>query len=302
MEDANSYKKNEDYIFEKYSNIDSFISKVKEFDRLNLKDKDLTEISKIYFEYFSLVPIIWFGQRIERFNKHVFYRVRNNINETEEAINLVSTYSYPSSIICTKNGRANTKGKSVFYCSDNVTTALMEGQLKTEDIGYLSIWKPDAKREIRIQYCLPRDLRPDNKWNEIRKDIHPFLDDYLNNNFIEKKQHMIVLINYLSLKFVFEKYPYPLTSWLADNYLYHENLIDLILYPSVAGGHKDCNMAIHPNTVDEILKFEKVIKFKVMDVQREQIVYKPISVGELKTQNIVWRKPEQNEKAFYKFE
>ena len=102
-------------------------------------------------------------------------------------------------------------------------------------------------------------------------------------------------------KFVIEEAPYPLTSWLADNFLYGENWIDVVLYPSVAGGQKDCNMAIHPNTVDNNIKFQKVIKFKVMEVKETTIAYKPISVGELKHQLIEWRKAEENEKDFSRF-
>ena len=145
-------------------------------------------------------------------------------------------------------------------------------------------------------------MRPDNKWNEVRKDIHPLIDDHLNKNYKDKKQHYVVLINYLFERFLFEKFPYPLSSWLSDNYLYSENWIDLLLYPSAAGGRKDCNMAIHPNTVDDNIKFQKVIKFRVLDVKKEQIAYRPISVGQLDKQNLKWRKPETDEKDFSKYE
>nr|WP_321357008.1 RES domain-containing protein [uncultured Draconibacterium sp.] len=302
MDEKNKNRIYDDYLFEKYSNVDSFIIKIEEFDKLDLTSKNSKEIGQLYFEYFPLIPYIWFGQKIERFNKHIFYRVRKNINENEEAINLTSTYSYPSSKLCEHNGRANRNGKSVFYCSDNAITAIMECQLKTGDIGYLSIWKPDAKREMRIQYSLPRHLRPDNKWNEVRKDIHPLIEQHLIENYKEKKELYIALINYLFKKFISEKFPYPLTSWLADNYLYSENWIDILLYPSVAGGQKDCNMAIHPNSVDDNIKFKKVIKFRVVDAQVDKIAYRPISVGELKNQNIVWRKAQKDEKDFSKFE
>jgi hypothetical protein len=271
---------------------------VKEFDRLDLKHKNSQEIDKIYSDYFPLMPQIWFGQRIERFNKHIFYRVRKNINENEEAINLINTYSYPNSKLCDKNGRANIKGRSVFYCSDNAITAILESQLETGDVGYLSIWKPEAIREIRIQFCLPHTLRSDNKWNEVRKDIHPLINDQIFKNYKEKQKHYVALINYLFFKFSNEKYPYVLSSWLADKYLYGENWIDIILYPSVAGRTKECNMAIHPNTVDKNIRFEKVIKFRVLEVNFDNIKYSPISVGELVNQNIKWRDANPNEKDF----
>jgi len=295
-------RNNEDHFFENFSDIDSYIKLLNEFDKIDLTNKDSKEINDIYIKYAPFVPQIWFEQRIKRFNNHIFYRVRKNINERDEAINLISTYSYPSSILCKTNGRANIRGKSVFYCSDNAVTSLMECQLKIGDIGYLSIWKPNATRKIKIQFCLPRQLRPDNKWNEVRKDIHPLITSHLNKNYEDKQQHYIALINYLFDKFTKEKYPYPLSSWLADKYLFNDSWVDIILYPSVAGGEKDCNMAIHPNTVDNNIRFQKVIKFKVIDVQKTKIAYRPISVGELNNQNIEWRKPKEDEKDFSKFE
>jgi hypothetical protein len=301
MKEPNKPESNSDHLFERFSDIDTYINMLKEFDKLDLTDKNSNEIAQIYFKYAPILPQIWFGQRIERFNNRSFYRVRKNIDPKKENLNQMSTYSYPNSILCTSNGRANLKGKSVFYCSDDPISSILESNLQTGDIGYLSIWKPEAVREIRIQYCLPHTLRSDNKWNEVRKDIHPLITDHLNKNYIEKKKHYVALINFLFFKFTSEKYPYALTSWLADKYLFGENWIDIILYPSVAGGAKDCNMAIHPNTVDRNIRFEKVIKFKVLEVKIDQIKYSPVSVGELVNQNIKWRIVQSNEKDFSTF-
>jgi len=298
---TNKYESNSDHLFERFSDIDAYIEMLGEFDKLDLKYKSSQEISQIYFKYAPLIPIIWFGQRIERFNNRSFYRVRKNIDSDKESLNLMSTYSYPSSILCSSNGRANLKGKSVFYCSDEAIPSILESKLINGDIGYLSIWKPDAIREIRIQYCLPHTLRSDNKWNEVREDIHPLINDHIIKNYKEKQKHYVALINFLFFKFSTEKYPYVLSSWLADKYLYGENWIDIILYPSVAGGTKDCNMAIHPNTVDKNIRFEKVIKFKVIEVNFDNIKYSPISVGELVNQNIKWREVNPNEKDFSTF-
>lgn len=293
---------NEDHFFENFSDIKSFIENLKEFDKIDLSKKSSNEINDLFFRHIPFIPQTWFGQYIERFNKHTFYRVRKNIKENEEAINLISTYSYPSSKLCKSNGRANLKGKSIFYCSDNATTSIMERQLKVGDVGYLSVWKANAKREIRFQYCLPRHLRHDNKWNEIRLDIHPLIDNYVKENYKAKGDFFIVLINYLFQKFVTEKAPYSLSSWLADRYLYGEEWIDILLYPSVAGGKKDCNMAIHPNTIEENIDFQKVIKFKVLEVRSDRIQYRPLSVGEVVNQNMKWRKIKESEKDFSKYE
>ena len=134
MEDNSKHQTDNDYLFAKYKDVDSFISVIKEFDAIDLRGNEPHEIERIFYDYFAFIPSIWFGQKIERFNKHIFYRIRKNIDKNEEAIDLVSTYSYPSSKLCIKNGRANLKGKSVFYCSDNAVTALMEVELVPGDI------------------------------------------------------------------------------------------------------------------------------------------------------------------------
>src|SRR5690606_29329039 len=105
-----------------------------------------------------LLPQIITYQDPDNFNTHKLFRVRLNIVESREDCSLIQTYSYPPAFVCTENGRANLKGKSVFYCSNDPSAALLEAKPKPGDIAFMSIWKPVVDRKVKFAHCLPIDL------------------------------------------------------------------------------------------------------------------------------------------------
>ena len=276
-------------------NIIAFQEKIRELAELDLTTKTPEQISRIYYNYTNYIPNIWFKQKAERFNKHRFYRVRLNINNSVEDLNLINTYSYPHSSFCKTNGRANLKGKSVFYCSDDAITALTETRPKKGDIGYLGIWRPIATGEIFFAFCLSHILRTDNHWSEILQDIIPSVLEYLNKQEQTEQGRILALNDLITFKYINEKEPYPLTSWFSDQYLYGKTWHDLIIYPSVTSNSKYCNMAFHPNSVDNNLKLERIIKFKIQDIQNDKIRYSAGHIGEVENSKISWRKGSKEE-------
>ena len=285
-----------------FPNLDMYKENLKLLKDYNFNGATPWEISEKYYHYATIFPQAFITQNPDRFNQHSFYRVRLNIDTNTEDINLIQTHSYPLPCFCGQNGRANLKGKSVFYCSNKPGAALFECKPKKGDEGFLSIWKPVAKRPIKFGVLLPTDLRQDNPWYELAISTFSTINDYLRAHAKDKFQHFVELYRFIAERFIEEKEPYHLTSWLSHELIYGEKWKDLILYPSVATDKLYCNMAFHPNTVHTQLRLEKVIRFIVRDVDGGRFLYSPGQVGEPKDTNIIWRPSRPEEKDFMNLE
>lgn len=274
-----------------------------QLEKLKNVTPDNVPFEKLYDKYFDLavlLPQIIAYQNPEKFNNHRLFRVRLNINEESEDLSLIQTYSYPPTIICTENGRANIKGRSVFYCSNDPTAALLESRPNIGDIAFVSIWKPIVNRQVKIAHCLPVNLEPSNHWNVMALEAWRYTIDYYTEKAKEKNQHFIELNKFIAERFVNEKKPYYLTSWLSNEILCGKYWRDLILYPSIATNSKYCNMAIHPNFVNNYLKFEQVIRVKIADTSIEQIAFNMARVGKINNNAIEWVKPSDSQEILLK--
>ncbi|HSD05720.1 hypothetical protein, partial [Flavobacterium sp.] len=58
---------------------------------------------------------------------------------------------------------------------------------------------------------------------------------------------------------------------------------------SVQSSKIKCNIAFHPDSVDEHLKLQKVIKFKILEKNSYSINYKIELVGDVIEEKINWR-------------
>lgn len=259
------------------------------------------EISHFVYGQVGILPQLVGWHNAERFNKFDFYRVRLNIDPNKEDLSLISTYSYPPAIFCKENGRANVAGKSVFYCSNMPFAAIFESKAKVGDIGYLSIWSTRAQDRVKYSVSLPPLLPDENIWQELASGMHEFAEGFLSNNFSDKEKQIRYLYKFVTDQFTVENNPYTLTSWLANEILFGDVCRDFIIYPSIAGYSKFCNFAFHPNSVDNNLKFKKVIKFKVEEIDSpNHLVYGSGKVGEIVNTRIVWRKAKLKEEIDFR--
>ncbi len=286
----------EDLTFDlpKYPDLASYIKGLNELITIDLTKYSYEEIGRIFYERAILFQQTFGINAVEKFNTRKFYRVRMNIGE-EEDVNLIRTHSYPLAKFCKLNGRANLKGKSVFYCSNIAMTSIIESKPSEGQIGYLSEWQANSNRDVKYGICLPRNLRSENEFDFMAHDIHEFIDKNSVIEAGEKAEHFRFFHRFVAERFVDETEPYSLTSWIANEMLYGEQWRDFILYPSVAHQHQACNMAFHPNSADTLLRFNKVVKFRVVKYDGKILEFSDVSVGQLENAIIRWRKPYENE-------
>jgi len=244
--------------------IEEFKNILNELTKLDLAGASVQEIEKAYLSKVPFFPRMLSMMHFEETKHLPFYRVRLNIDQEREDLSLIRTYSYPSSIQCTTNGRANRKGRTVFYCSNKAYAAIVESKPKQGDTGFLSIWKNNISRPLKMAVYLPQEFAISNEFQEVSNDAHNFARNYYERHGKEKLDHFIALNNFVVEQFVKESFPYTLTSYLSNDALYSNDPKEVIIYPSVATNSQFCNFAFHPNIVDRFLSFEKVIGFHVI--------------------------------------
>tara|TARA_R110001632_G_scaffold122673_1_gene235353 strand:+ start:648 stop:1553 length:906 start_codon:yes stop_codon:yes gene_type:complete len=285
---------------ENFPDFKVFIENLKELENYNFDNHSTREIYDKYFDLATIFPTVFQMLNIKAFNEQRFFRARLGIDRKKEDVSIKQTYSYPPPSVCNENGRGNIKNKSVFYSSNNPNCAMLEVKPKKGDDGYISVWKGNAKKPVKVGILLPYDLPLQNEWNEMARGSFEYLESSLRNEAKEKLKHFMALYKFIPDRFIREKKPYHLTSMISNELLYGDNWRDFIIYPSVAAKTHMCNMAFHPNFVNENLVFEKVIRFFITDIVGERAKFNLGKVGYLENNKMIWR--ESNEEEFKFFE
>jgi hypothetical protein len=287
--------------FDNFPLIEEYLKSLETLKKIDFSNASLNEIYETYFKYAKILPTTTGWYQPKDFNQLTFYRVRLNINPNEEDLSLIRTYSYPSVNFCKENGRANLKGKTVFYCSNTPFAAIFESKPQIGNIGYLSIWKSSLDRPFKLAICLPKGLKEENEWQHMANESHQAIEKYFNSNGKHKAEHFIALNNFIAEQFISENPPYPLSSLIANDMIFGEKANDLLIYPSVASNSYYCNFAIHPNILDNYLSFKKVIKFKVISIDDNlNLKLSTGKIGEITNNSIIFRQAKEDELDFKK--
>lgn len=287
--------------FSEYTNIESLTAKLQELRNFDFSNKSPKEISEILNNYLDLMPAVSSLYDPEKFNKFQFYRVRLNVDPEIEDLNLIQTYSYPLPQFCKVNGRANLKNTSVFYCSNHAMTALIESKPKVGQIGYLSFWEGCTTQTMKAGILLPKDIKKENVWRQLTDDLYFHVEKDIKEELNKKAVFYIEKLRFIADLFLTELYPYHITSLVAWEFLYGKSRKDFLVYPSSVNDSYSSNMAIHPNVVDNFMKFKKVIRFKVLAVNGQTYSISTGRVGELFNNNIEWRDATKEELDFSLF-
>lgn len=281
----------------KFSSLEDLKDSLKKLIQIDKSGLSQAEIKNLIFNHAIILPNHYSPLSKEIINKLTVFRVRaeKTIDLTKEDLSLIRTYSYPNSSICQNNGRANIKYKTVFYCSDNQITALAESNLEVGDIAYLGVWKNYSDREVNYATYISTDIPEKNVWYSKGIDIYKQSVDYAKKYTKDKFEHLAYLQKFFSDIFLIERKPYSLSSWIANNLLYEYNMVDFIVYPSFATKHYSCNLAIHPNYVENNLKLDCVFKMLITGKTEESMNFSLQKSGKLMGTAINWKVPTQDE-------
>ena len=282
-------------ILSKFPDLSKFKQNLNDLEKLNLSSCTQEQIHTSYFERAMLLP----NQGINIPNNELVpkfvYRSRLNINENEENLSLIRTFSFPNPSLCKMNGRANLKNKSVFYCADIPLTAFLESRPKINDMGYMGKWRLNCKRDLNCVAFFPTDMSKKNYWYRTAVLQQQSMIKEVRKIKSDKISQLKYLFSYTSKIFTYEIPPYSISSWIANEMLFNFDGIDFIVYPSSMLKSDSCNLAFHPNFVDQYLQLISIIKFKISDFQEKCATYETLSIGKPGRTNIIWMLPTQDD-------
>ncbi len=281
-----------DIELDKFPDIDAYKAGLKHLVSLDKTTLTTEEIRKLWFEYAVLFPHPIGSLPPETANTLTVFRVRLNIDRNTEDLSLIRTFSYPNPCFCKANGRANLVNKSVFYCADNITTAIREAKPKAGDMAHISVWTIHCdKQQVNYAALFPASLPPANPWAKIAVTYYDKQVEYAREIGKDKAQQLILLSECVAELYIREQTPYPLTSWMANSILYESLGIDYLVYPSFTMNSDSCNFAFHPNFVDKYFTLQKVFKCRIDTIADDDF---NLSIGQESNADFTslsWQKP-----------
>ncbi|OYX83013.1 MAG: hypothetical protein B7Y83_12910 [Flavobacteriales bacterium 32-34-25] len=287
--------------FERLPDIEKYREDLNFIRNQDLSQMSVNEISKLISEKAIILPTITSTTEIANLGTSLFYRVRimKHSNISNEDMTLIQSFSYPPSITCKENGRANLKKTSVFYCASTGDAAMRESDIEIGSQGFLSVWTIDPQTTLKFGILLSDKLPKENPWKP--------LVDYLSQEEFQKihleregkyYEHMRELRNFFYDLYMHEAKPYPITSFISNSLLYSRNDLDFISYPCVKRSHRQINFAFHPNSVNLHFKIERVFRFEVTAMDVEGISFNVNGVGYLEKSRIQWRNADESDEHY----
>ncbi|MEM1340023.1 MAG: RES domain-containing protein [Bacteroidota bacterium] len=256
----------------------------------DFSDKTFEQINNLYYDNALILPSVKEKLHPEAFENFYFYRVRMNIDFKSTDTNLINTYFYPPPSLCKKNGRSNIAGTSVFYCSDSANSAMHEMRPKINDEGFLSVWRIDVNRPMKLACLLPVSLKRHNPWWNFTQDIHKDQLKLWKKSYPKLTEHYKVLTNFIGRAYRLRDSKYSLSSFISKKLMFEDIYNDFILYPSFSTEETYANMAFHPNFVDNHMVLHKVFQFKIMKIIDGTAAFSIGLVGEMENGKMRWRR------------
>jgi hypothetical protein len=275
----------------RFPNIDVLERNLNQLINIDKSNFSIEEVRKLYFKKAVIQPFSYREYVCEFLNKIPIWRARCRIDELCEDTSNPKTFSYPPITCCQANGRANLKGKAVFYSAHNDSTAIFEAKPRDGDVVYLTKWESKCNRNLRVGCYLATSIPTTNPWYLAAQEQYQYFLKRVGIYGKEKSEHIEMIFNFISNIFRTEQPPYVLTSWLANEALYGLSGIDMIVYPSILRQGQSCNIVIKPSFVDEYLTIQRVYKVQIADANPELIKHETLSIGELVNGHIIWRSP-----------
>ncbi len=282
-------------ILDQFPDFPVYQKHLQELEELDLKNFTQDQIHTAFYSRAILFPNKGITIPNNESNSKFVYRVRFNINENKEDLNLIRTFSYPDPSFCLFNGRANLKNKSVFYCADIPLTAFLESRPKNNDIGYMGKWQLKCHRDLTFIAFFPTDMPQKNYWYQMAIKQQQSMIGEISRIKSDKNQQLEYLFTFISNLFAYEQPPYSISSWIANRLFYNFNGIDFLVYPSSKLNSESCNLAFHPNFIDKYFQLISIIKFKINALSEKCADYGVISIGKPDQTNIEWYLPKEED-------
>jgi len=192
-------------------------------------------------------------------------------------------------------GRANIKEQGVFYCTDEVATAIGETNSVFRGDGHknvdsfsvtVSVWRSIAP----LEFTLIINNKFAQEKNAVIKKYKTDIDKLIKELFNGEAEQVHEILNFISNEFALNTNGnlnlYKISS--AFSQLAFETS-DGVMYPSVQRKLEGNNFAIKPSSVDKKLEFVEAYKYKFVKKGESEYVQSEVkNTIEVKGINIKW--------------
>lgn len=288
---------------EDFPSLEKYEKDLQSLTKLDFENLSFEELQKAYFENAKILPYVIGNTSHTIFSKNEnnhFYRARlqKRSEMQKEDSTLIQNFSFPPSSSCNKNGRANLKNTSVFYCSNTAPSALNEVDIENGSEGFLGVWELNPNSNLIFNLLISNKVPNNNMWSEYIKEADLNYKRFYKISEGNLSNHMDSLRNFINDIFMKEQEPYWLSSFLSNRYLYGNDNSDFIVYPSAKSNHNYVNYAFHPNAVLNHLSLKRVFMFRIDKITNEEILYTILKVGYLDRSHIKWKSADEYDMKF----
>jgi len=259
-------------------------------DLRNLSENDIEQIFKSKIGNSPMI-IVSSNHKKREWNRPLFRVRKNNINYKNENANSIKTFSLPPDSVVDR-GRANILGKSVFYASNNIGTAIAE-TLNDRSNFFLSVWR------LNDPFNLYEFVSTDRASSEVLKSRYYRKKAALKNSFREysedESEKLIESIAVQTSWFLRDS-DYSLSSYLANNILHNflvgSRFFDAIMYPSIKTDKRSVNFAFKRSFAEQNMRCERIFHINEAIISGDNYRINGLNrIGICNGDSISWKEP-----------
>ncbi|MCY1672688.1 RES family NAD+ phosphorylase [Novosphingobium sp. SL115] len=231
---------------------------IRRLNRIDFSKSDYKTVKAIVSRMIAGVPIMVGPTK----SHELFFRVRKN---PRHKLRNVSELCAPSADCVSGFQRCNAPGQPMLYCSSRRITALLECDVQTDDVAYISQWI--GKKQLPVNKVF--DMEEDQAFMERLDEKDTMFYAYLDALFTRK----------VPKDFSTDYKPTAAISDIFTSY-FKEQVKDLILedgrigirYPSVVDLENSYNTAFPPHFALDRLDLLHVMELKIQKRQADEIL------------------------------
>lgn len=264
--------------------------------------------TKELFERFSNLIT---GHSRTPYNMRLDGAFRARINENGEEFITVQDLWYPDWASIDKKkyrfGRCNNKGESIFYCSTDLNTSIVEIRPKLNDIITTIDYRPTRNRREVVAKTNPIGI---TYLQKIKQFGDTFADHFKQKNGLDSIfTNNFILDNFLNEKFhevinEEENWKYKISIAISEILLYGD--FEGLLYPSISYKMNQANFAFKPEFADLNFCIKDGYMWRITEVvnnnsyalekikQLDEIHF--CDPNNFKNARVYWRNPRDNDK------
>lgn len=295
--DGKPISENEEKLFVELASFYQLLDeKLRELDYKTFTPEDFENFKNYIFYAFNYVALLTNDLTIVQTYRLV---VNEYVTGKNEQITDINFLKYPKLDIVKdlkKFNRSNTPNSTVFYCAENIDTALKEIKPPLNKLVTVGVWKPKNPEKSLISFPILHSDDALNVSEGVQKATKAF-EEYGNFNSSLFKNFMRYYFKLFGREFtkrVNHHYEYYISALFSEQVFQRKRDIDkafqydCIIYPSVGNDFMTENLAIHPDTLDNDFKLTEVFEFEVEEAyyDKKYTLKHPNTISLAKVKNV----------------